>query len=152
MEESKLFNSEIFSLDHKPEVADPPKLIDSINKYKKQLREYESVEPDHRPVIIIDNGSYNCRAGWSFDKSPYVDFRSVVAKPKSFNKEFTDNVFLVGDECNLFETGKVQKRSAFDKNIMYHASSQEAILDYIFSHLGVSGDSVNYPLLMTEAF
>jgi actin-related protein 5 len=83
---------------------------------------------------------------------PYINFRSVVAKPKAFNKEFTDNVYLVGDECNLFDTGKIQKRSAFDKNVVYHVNSQEAVFDYIFSHLGVSGEAVNYPVLLTEAF
>ena len=97
MEENKSLEPQVFELEG-TEYADPPKLIDSIDKYKESLMKYQSVEPDERPVIIIDNGSYNCRAGWSFEESPYINFRSVVAKPKSFNKEFTDNVYLVGDE------------------------------------------------------
>ena len=32
--------------------------------------------------IIIDNGSYECRAGWSICKEPNIRFRSLVAKPK----------------------------------------------------------------------
>lgn len=47
---------------------------------------------------------------------------------------------------------KFKNRSAFDKNVVYHMNSQEAVFDYIFSHLGVSGDSVSYPVLLTEAF
>lgn len=97
MEESKSLTPRVFELQGY-EDPDPPKLIDSIDKYKSSLTKYKSIEPDHRPVIVIDNGSYNCRAGWSFEDSPYINFRSLVAKPKSFNKEFTDNVYLVGDE------------------------------------------------------
>jgi actin-related protein 5 len=34
-------------------------------------------------IIVIDNGSYECRAGWSFEESPYLRFRNLVAKPKT---------------------------------------------------------------------
>ena len=59
---------------------------------------------------------------------------------------------LVGDEINEFDRGKVQMRSMFDKNVVYHIQSLEHMLDYTFSHLGLSNDhSIEYPLLMTEA-
>lgn len=63
-----------------------------------------------------------------------------------------ETMHLVGDECNLFEIGKIVKRSAFDKNVINHINSQEAVFDYIFSHLGTSGESVKYPVVLTEAF
>ena len=59
---------------------------------------------------------------------------------------------LVGDEINEFDRGKVQMRSMFDKNVVYHIQSLEHMLDYTFSNLGLSNDhSIEYPLLMTEA-
>ena len=134
------------------EQVDPPILLDSKDKFKDDLAKYTSVECDKRPWIVIDNGSYNFRAGWSFQDMPYINYRSQVAKPRAFSKEFSENVYLVGDEWNLFDAGRIQKRSAFDKNVVYHINSQEAIFDYIFSHLGVTDSSVNYPVLLTEAF
>lgn len=52
----------------------------------------------------------------------------------------------------MFDPGKINTRSPFDKNVVYHISSQEAILDYAFAHLGIYDNSVNFPVLMTEAF
>ena len=52
----------------------------------------------------------------------------------------------------MFDQGKISTRSPFDKNVVYHVSSQEAIFDYAFSHLGIHDNSVNFPVLLTEAF
>ena len=58
---------------------------------------------------------------------------------------------LVGDEINEFDAGKIHKRTMFDKNVVYHVQSMEHMLDYTFSHLGLSQESsIEYPVLMTE--
>lgn len=63
-----------------------------------------------------------------------------------------DSMHLVGYELNEFDPGKVQKRSMFDKNVVTSMANLEHVLDYTFSHLGLSGDSsIQYPVLMTES-
>lgn len=34
-------------------------------------------------AIVIDNGSYHCRVGWAHEKSPVLDFRALLHRPKS---------------------------------------------------------------------
>ena len=105
-----------------------------------------------RPTIVIDNGSYECRAGWSFQDTPYLRFRNFVGKPKTSVSKQIDALHLVGDEITEFDSSKVAKRSMFDKNVVYHLQSFEHLLDYTFSHLGLANDSgIDYPLLLTES-
>ena len=131
---------------------EPPALADSKQKYRDAILKYSSLDSDKRPAIVIDSGSYNYRAGWSFEEDPYLQFRTQVAKPKTFNKEISSNVALVGDEVSLFDQGRVATRTPYDSNVVYHVSSLESILDYTFSHLGIYDSSVNFPILMTEPF
>ena len=56
---------------------------DSVERYNPLLKPYKSKQIGDRPTIVIDNGSYECRAGWSFEESPYLRFRNLVAKPKT---------------------------------------------------------------------
>jgi actin-related protein 5 len=93
---------------------------DSIDKFGAQLKQFKAKQLADRPCIIIDNGSYECRAGWSFEDSPYLKFRNMVAKPKTQVNKAIDAMHLVGDELNEFDSGKIAKRSMFDKNIVYH--------------------------------
>ena len=44
--------------------------------YIPQLAPFTSKSIQDRPSIIIDNGSYECRAGWSFDEDPFLRFRN----------------------------------------------------------------------------
>jgi len=100
---------------------------------------------------VIDNGSYEARAGWSFEDTPYLRFRNMVGKPKTSVSKAIDSMHLVGDELNEFDASKVQKRSMFDRNVIYHYQSLEHMLDYTFGHLGLSNESsIEYPVLMTE--
>ncbi|CDW79283.1 actin-related protein 5 [Stylonychia lemnae] len=124
---------------------------ESRDRYQNNLRQYKSRALNERPTIIIDNGSYECRAGWSFEKDPYLRFRNYVAKPKTSVNKQIDSMHLVGDEINEFDAGKIHKRSMFDKNVVYHVQSLEHMLDYTFGHLGLSQESsIEYPLLLTE--
>lgn len=120
--------------------------------FTSRLSPFKARPIQERPAIIIDNGSYECRAGWSFDEDPYLRFRNQVAKPKTSVNRQIDAMHLVGDEINEFEASKVSKRSMHDKNVVFHIQSMEHTLDYIFSHLGLANDTqIEYPLLMTEA-
>jgi actin-related protein len=84
--------------------------------------------------IIIDNGSYECRAGWSICEEPNLIFKNVVAKPKVQSKHSAVE-FLVGKDISSIEQGKLHKKSPFDKNFIAHFGAQEHILDHIFSNL-----------------
>lgn len=88
----------------------------------------------HNVGIIIDNGSYECRAGWANCEEPIMKFKNVVAKPKVQAKQGQD-VFLVGNDMAQIEQGKLHKKSPFEKNYVAHFGTQEHILDHIFTNL-----------------
>jgi len=109
------------------------------------------MQPGQKPTIVIDNGSYEARAGWSFEQTPFLRFRNLVAKPKTSVNKAIDAMHLVGDEMNEFDNSKVSRRSMFDKNVVFHIQSLEHMLDYTFSHLGLQNDSsIDFPILFTE--
>ena len=99
-------------------------------------------------AIIIDNGSYECRAGFSSFDSPSISFRSLVAKPKLQ----TQSLFVVGNRIFDYEQGKIHKKSPFEKNIIAHFGTQEHIFDHIFTHLNIQSETVNHPVVFTEPF
>lgn len=100
--------------------------------------------------IIIDNGSYECKAGWSICSEPNLKFRSLVAKSK-LNDSLLHS-FIVGNQIFEFEQGKIHKKSPFEKNIPTHFGTQEHIFDHIFSNLNINDENVNHPILLTEPF
>ena len=98
--------------------------------------------------IIIDNGSYECRAGWSICKEPNIRCRNVLAKPKLNDGNFSP--FIVGNSIFEYEQGKINKKSPFEKNVIAHFNTQEHIFDHIFSNLNINDNSINHPILITE--
>ena len=98
--------------------------------------------------IIIDNGSYECRAGWSICKEPNIRCRNVLAKPKLNDGNFSP--FIVGNSIFEYEQGKINKKSPFEKNVIAHFNTQEHIFDHIFSNLNINDNSINHPVLITE--
>ncbi len=120
-----IFNQKIFNINW-----DNSKPI-----YEKQEINYDINKIFNSNIgIIIDNGSYECKAGWSCFENPNLTFKTIVAKPKVQNKNFSET-FLVGNNILLLEQGKLNKKSPFDKNIITHFGTQEHILDHIFSTL-----------------
>eukprot|EP01132_Coremiostelium_polycephalum_P008575 gene8575-10548_t len=95
--------------------------------------------------IIIDNGSYQCRAGYSTDTKPRLVFRSLVGKLKSTSSP------VVGNSIKESDISKLTIRSPFDSNLLVHPPSQESILDYIFQKLGID-KSIQNPIVITEPF
>ena len=141
----------IFDLDQS-EQGGSVSVREATDFFTERLAPFKSKPTHERPTIVIDNGSYECRAGWSFEDAPYLRFRNYVAKPKTSVNRQIDAMHLVGDEMNEFEASKVSKRSMFDRDVVYHMQSFEHTMDYIFSHLGLAGDaSIEYPMLLTEA-
>ena len=98
--------------------------------------------------IIIDNGSYQCRAGWSICNEPNICCRNILAKPKINDGNYSP--FIVGNSIFEYEQGKINKKSPFEKNIIAHFSTQEHIFDHIFSNLNITDSNINHPVLITE--
>lgn len=111
--------------------------------------EYSPDLLQHKIPLVIDNGTYQCRAGWAKDEKPQLVFKNITAKPRG--KKETDTGFQVGNEINTSEVAKWLIRSQFDRNLVTLYDVQEQIFDYVFSHLGINTEgSVDHPLVLTE--
>ncbi|GFQ72130.1 actin-related protein 5 [Trichonephila clavata] len=98
--------------------------------------------------IIIDNGSYLCKAGWIVNEKPPLVFRNVAAKHRGKKESETQ----VGNDIKNIEAVRWLLKTQFDKNVVTQFDVQETILDYIFNHLGInSNGAVNHPIVMSEA-
>lgn len=110
-------------------------------------------------AIVIDNGSYHCRAGWATKSAPSLVFKNVLAKPrKDRSKKDTNNgegalvpTVQIGNDITNIEAVRFQLRTQFDRNVVTHLHVQEQIFDYLFGRLGIEGDGcVPHPVLLTE--
>lgn len=99
--------------------------------------------------IVIDNGSFQTRAGWAapaadFD-SPRLLFRSVAARSRGASRSETQ----IGNDIPNLEPLRWLLKSQFDRNVVVNFEIQELIFDYVFTHLGITSevrvtDSQNY--------
>lgn len=101
-------------------------------------------------ALIIDNGSYQCRAGWSTAARPALEFRNLIAKPRrDRNKKETaaeaaaaaanPPPIQVGNEIVNIEAMRFQLKSQFDRNVVTHSHNSEQIFDYVLRNLSVEG-------------
>ena len=80
-----------------------------------------------KPAIVIDNGSYETRAGWNLavEEGPYLRSRAISAKPKNFQgcgslTKSMNDMILVGNELIDYDTNREGvKKSMFDKNAIF---------------------------------
>eukprot|EP01102_Stenamoeba_stenopodia_P011405 TRINITY_DN3499_c0_g8_i1.p1 TRINITY_DN3499_c0_g8~~TRINITY_DN3499_c0_g8_i1.p1 ORF type:complete len:730 (+),score=220.24 TRINITY_DN3499_c0_g8_i1:113-2302(+) len=104
--------------------------------------------------IVIDNGSYQCRAGWGSEQAPRLVFRSIVGKPKTVTKKDEANMIYVGSSLSEGDPAKITMKTPFDTNVVVNFDVQESILDHLFLHLGAnnaqSTGNIDHPILMTE--
>ncbi|KAL0871217.1 hypothetical protein ABMA27_004986 [Loxostege sticticalis] len=122
------------------------------------VHEYEpSLKFGHIP-LVIDNGSYQCRVGWSIYEEPHLIFKNLIARPrkdrckKDAEPPVTPPIQIGNDIINI-EAVRFQLKTQFDKNVVTHFEAQEQVCDYIFSHLGIDSEGcVPHPIVMTEAF
>ncbi|XP_062558705.1 actin-related protein 5 [Armigeres subalbatus] len=119
-----------------------------------------SVYPDPavppNAAIVIDNGSYHCRAGWATKDTPTLVFKNVLAKPrkdrsKKDQSEVAVPTVQIGNDITNIEAVRFQLRTQFDRNVVTHLHVQEQIFDYLFGKLGIDMDGhVPHPVLLTE--
>ncbi|XP_001359960.3 actin-related protein 5 [Drosophila pseudoobscura] len=119
-------------------------------------------------VLVIDNGSYECRVGWNNTKEPALRFRNVLTKPRKDRKkeaipDTTDGAptpvaaevpaeIQVGNDITNIEAVRAHLKSPFERNIITNWNHQEQIFDYIFTKMGFEGEqSIANPIVLTEA-
>lgn len=125
---------------------------DSRTKFQSMIKGSWDIDIGKRPVIVIDNGSYECRAGWSNDLSdkPFLNFKNQISKPKTQISKEIDAMHLIGEEFSLFDASKLQKKTMFDREVVTNSNLLEHLFDYCFSHLGIN-EQIQNPILLTEA-
>lgn len=97
---------------------------------------HEYTPKDHKSTLVIDNGSFQSRVGFSSHKKPQLTFRNLVAKPrkdrnKKETKEEAQNVqpvTLIGNDIVNIEAMRFQLRTQFDRNVVTHFYLQVSIL------------------------
>jgi actin-related protein 5 len=103
----------------------------------------------HTP-LVIDNGSFEFRAGWSSDQTPRIVHRNLVGVPR-VKRHPNEDYVIVGDPILERESNRINTRSPFDRNVVYQSDLMEHVLDHAFAVCGVRGDTVQHPIVMTEA-
>ncbi|XP_065831969.1 actin-related protein 5-like [Oscarella lobularis] len=110
------------------------------------FEDYDEYEGSEVPVVI-DNGGYQCKAGWAGESQPKLIFRNVTAKSKK-KREF--DASTVGSDIGNLETVRWALRSQFD-NVVTHFETQELVFDHVFSRSGIATENfVDHPVVLTE--
>ncbi|CAL8323862.1 unnamed protein product [Merluccius merluccius] len=99
--------------------------------------------------IVIDNGSFQTRAGWACGgEEPRLMFRSVAARCRGAARSDTQ----IGNDISSIEPLRWLLKSQFDKNVVVNFEIQELIFDHVFTHMGIASESkVDHPMVVTEA-
>ncbi|KAI5799684.1 hypothetical protein FPQ18DRAFT_287043 [Pyronema domesticum] len=101
--------------------------------------------------IVIDNGSWQTRAGFANDPLPRLQCPPQVARymDRKLGKKYT----FGGYDVFVDATSRGQTKNIFDGNVVSNFDALEMLLDYTFIKLGVEGNNggLGHPLVMTEA-
>lgn len=112
--------------------------------------DYGTFDPSR--AIVIDNGANTCRVGWAGELEPRMTFRNVLHRPRL--RPSGNVINIVGDYdpalSRFLDFTRSSYRSAFDANVVYQFETMECVLDYIFNRMGVDGDEIEHPVLLTE--
>uniref|UniRef100_A0A8C9L9Q4 Actin-related protein 5 n=1 Tax=Pavo cristatus TaxID=9049 RepID=A0A8C9L9Q4_PAVCR len=110
-----------------------------------------------QPVpLVIDNGSFQTRAGWaaadpSVPAEPLLRFRSLAARSRGARGGAGAET-QVGNDLGSPEPLRWLLRSPFDRNVPVQLELQELLFDHVFQRLGVTSQGcVDHPIVLTEA-
>lgn len=92
--------------------------------------------------LVIDNGSFQTRAGWAcpdpaVPAEPLLRFRSLAARSRGARGGAGAET-QVGNDLGSPEPLRWLLRSPFDRNVPVQLELQELLLDHVFQRLGVS--------------
>jgi len=105
-------------------------------------------EENSSTSIVIDNGSYICRMGWSTSEDS-ISYKNVLAKTRK--EKGKESELLVGNDISNIEAVRFNLKTPFDRNVVTQFETQETLLDYGFAHLGLKDESsIDFPIVMTE--
>ncbi|KAG0041402.1 Nuclear actin-protein involved in chromatin remodeling [Gryganskiella cystojenkinii] len=99
-------------------------------------------------ALVIDNGSWQCRAGWATEDKPRLVFDNQMAKFRE--RKTNSHVTYVGNDVYADVLARSSAKTPFDGGVMCNPEIMESVLDYIFVKLGISTDRIDHPLVMTE--
>ncbi|XP_069608437.1 actin-related protein 5 [Ranitomeya imitator] len=110
-------------------------------------------DPVHEPVLdgpavlVLDNGSFQLRAGWA-GAGPQMQLRSVVARSRGGPRSLS----RVGNDIPSLEPLRWLLRTPFDRNLPVNLELQELLCDHVFQRLGVTSQGcVDHPIVFTES-
>ncbi|XP_049283042.1 actin-related protein 5 [Anopheles funestus] len=130
--------------------------IEDLKIIPDVVQPYPDPSVGREGVIVIDNGSFNCRVGWMLKEKPALIFRNLLAKPRKDRTKkdievATVPVTQIGNDIVNIEAMRLQLRTQFDRNVVTHYNVQEQIFDYIFTKLGINSENgVPHKVMITE--
>ncbi|KXS12636.1 actin-like ATPase domain-containing protein [Gonapodya prolifera JEL478] len=98
-------------------------------------------------AIVIENGSWECRAGWSSEVTPRLQFENQVSKFR--DRKAGKHSIFVGRDLYSDKNAMSVARSAFDSDVVTTPDVLEHVLDYVFFNLGIRG-AIQHPIVFTE--
>mmetsp|Transcript_24036 Transcript_24036/g.67324 ORF Transcript_24036/g.67324 Transcript_24036/m.67324 type:complete len:770 (+) Transcript_24036:40-2349(+) len=124
---------------------------DTFDEIVDSQHDYADMAGSSRKVVI-DCGSHRMRVGWSGDTDPRLSFYSVVGKLKGKYEDEGNEIpsAFVGGQACLPNITRLYCRSPFDGNLIIRWDAMESLLDFSFIKLGVTGNNVSHPVLITE--
>ncbi|TRY79138.1 hypothetical protein TCAL_09044 [Tigriopus californicus] len=134
------------------EVMTDPGPVVPFNDLKTEpdpILTYQNKYDDPAHVIVLDNGSYQCRVGWDDGEHPALIYKNIMARTRK-EKGKESELWVANDILNI-EAVRFNLKTPFDRNVVTQYETQEVLLDYAFHHLGIqSAEGVAHPILMTE--
>ncbi|XP_050528587.1 actin-related protein 5 [Daktulosphaira vitifoliae] len=131
-------------------MADELIILKDLRSIPDKYFEYTQALREFKIPIVIDNGSFACKAGWATSTKPELVFKNLLARPRK-ERGKKDGETLIGNDIPNLEAVRFQLKSQFDRNVVTQFNVQEQIFDYTFSHLGIDTErSIKHPIIITE--
>ncbi|XP_050439338.1 actin-related protein 5 [Adelges cooleyi] len=131
-------------------MSDEVIILKDLRSVPDKYYEYTQALRTWKTPIVIDNGSFTCKAGWATSNSPNLIFKNILARPRK-ERGKKDGETLIGNDISNLEAVRFQLKSQFDRNIVTQFNVQEQIFDYTFSHLGIDTEGyIDHPIVITE--
>lgn len=89
-----------------------------------------------------------CRSKWS--KSYAYQTTNLVIFPPLVGKQRGKSGYLVGNDMNTDDYFKYNVKTAFERDICEYTDVMEVIFRDIFKKLGLTGERIDHPILITE--
>ena len=84
-----------------------------------------------KPAVVIDNGSFTCKAGFAGQDTPSVEFRSIVGVPRPSTPAFLGTAlkdYYVGSEAQKLR-GILNLKYPIERGIVTNWDDMEKVRD-----------------------